>query len=118
MAPKTVWASVLGAALCGVGCGASSGPPPNDSWAAARADVGRAEAGGAPAVPQARLHLQLAQEDLQQAKRLMGDDNKRATSLCAVASTEAQLAFSLAKQATLEDQARKAQSDLQNPSAK
>jgi hypothetical protein len=93
-------------------CG-SSFPPPNDEYSAAQADVGRAESGGAPSVPDARLHLQLAQEDLQKSKGLIDSgDNKRAADLIAVARVEAQLALSLAKQLQAEDQARKAQSDV------
>ena len=93
------------------GCGASF-PPPNDEWAAAQADVGRAEAGGAPAVPNAKLHLQLAQEDLTKSKTLIDNDNKRAADLIAVARVEAQLALSLAKQQIAQDLAQKAQDDL------
>jgi len=89
-------ATVIGASL--LACG-SSLPPPNDAWAAAQADLGRAQAGGAPAVPDARLHLQLAQEDLARSKTLMNNDNDRATSLVVLAQAEAQLALSLAKQA-------------------
>jgi hypothetical protein len=48
--------------------------------------VGRAEAGGAPAVPDAKLHLQLAQEDLQKGKALIGNDNKRAATLIVLCS--------------------------------
>ncbi|HEY1694540.1 MAG TPA: DUF4398 domain-containing protein [Polyangiaceae bacterium] len=96
--------------LC-VACGGSI-PPPNDEYSAAQADVGRAEAGGAPGVPDAKLHLQLAQEDLAKSKTLIDQDNKRAADLIAVARVEAQLAFSLAKQQMAEDQARHAQGDL------
>jgi hypothetical protein len=92
-------------------CG-SSFPPPNDEYSAAQTDVGRAESGGAPGVPDAKLHLQLAQEDLQKSKALFDQDNKRAADLIAVARVEAQLALSLAKQQQAEDAARKAQSDL------
>jgi hypothetical protein len=92
-------------------CG-SSFPPPNDEYSAAQADVGRAESGGAPGVPDAKLHLQLAQEDLQKSKALMDNDNKRAADLIAVARAEAQLALSLAKQQQAEEAARKAQADL------
>ena len=66
MNPKLVCGVVLAAAA--MGCGASF-PPPNDQWAAAQADVGRAQAGGAPTNPDAKLHLQLAVEDLQTAKK-------------------------------------------------
>jgi hypothetical protein len=92
-------------------CG-SSFPPPNDEYSAAQADVGRAEAGGAPGVPDAKLHLQLAQEDLAKSKTLIDQDNKRAADLIAVARVEAQLALSLAKQQLAEEAVRKAQADL------
>ena len=94
-------------AACGGGM-----PPPNDEWAAAQADVGRAEAGGAPDVPDAKLHLQLAQENLQKSKGLIDDDNERAASIIAVARVEAQLALSLAKAAQAEEASHKAQADL------
>ena len=104
--------AILSGAVLAAACG-SSVPPPNDQWAAAQADVGRAQASGAPNVPQAKLHLELAQEDLQKSKPLIGDDNKRATTLIALARTEAQLAASLAKQATMAQAAQKAEGDLQ-----
>ncbi len=99
---------LLGVAACG-----SSFPPPNDEWAAAQADLGRAEAGGAPTVPDAKLHLQLAQEDLTKSKQLIDQDNKRAASLIALARVEAQLALSLAKAQIAQEAVQKAQSDLQ-----
>jgi hypothetical protein len=118
MMPKTVLAFVLGAgAASWLGCAASI-PPPQGPWAAAQADVGRAEVGGALDVPEAKLHLRLAQENLEKAKRIMGDDTDRATSLCDVASAEAQLALTLAKQANAQEQARRAQSQLENGSGK
>ena len=104
-------AILLPAASLALACGGSI-PPPNDEYSAAQADVGRAEAGGAPGVPDAKLHLQLSQEDLTKAKSLIDQDNKRAADLIAVARVEAQLALSLAKQQQAEDQTRKAQADL------
>jgi hypothetical protein len=105
-------AKVAIAAVILTGCG-SSLPPPSDEWAAAQADVGRAQSGGAPGVPDAKLHLQLAQEDLQKSKDLMDKDNKRAASLVALARVEAQLALSLAKASLAEEKAQQAQQDLQ-----
>jgi hypothetical protein len=102
---------LAGLALAALACGGSI-PAPQDEYSAAQADVGRAEAGGAPGVPDAKLHLQLAQEDLAKSKGLMDQDNKRAADLIAVARVEAQLALSLAKQQQAEDQARKASADL------
>jgi hypothetical protein len=87
-------------------------PPPNDEWAAAQGDVGRAQSAGAPNVPEAKLHLQIAQEDLQTSKGLIDNDNRRATDLVAVARIEAQLALSLARQQQAEDDAKRAQADL------
>jgi hypothetical protein len=98
--------------LLAVACG-SSFPPPQDEWAAAQADVGRAESGGAPGVPDAKLHLQLAQEDLQKSKDLMDKDNRRAASIVAVARAEAQLALSMAKAQLAQDAAAQAQAQLQ-----
>ena len=96
---------------------AAASRPPNDEWAAAQADVGRAEAGGAPDVPDAKLHLQLAQENLQKSKALIDDDNERAASLISVARVEAQLALSLAKAQQATEQAHQAQEDLQKAKA-
>jgi hypothetical protein len=100
-----------------IGC-AGSVPSPNDQWAAAQADVGRAQAGGAPDNPEARLHLQLAQEDLQAAKRLIGTDNKRATTLTELARAEAQLALTLAKSSAAHQAAEGAAAELQKAQAK
>lgn len=101
----------LASAAASAACGASF-PPPNDQWAAAQTDIGRAEAGGAPDVPDAKLHLELAREDLAKSKTLIDHDNKRAADLIAVAQVEAQLALSLAKQQIAQAQAQKAQDDL------
>jgi hypothetical protein len=43
----------------------------------------------------------------------MNTDNQRAASLCAVASSEAQLAVSLANQAKAEEQAQRARAEMQ-----
>jgi hypothetical protein len=62
-------------------------------------------------VPDAKLHLQLAQEDLARAKQAMGEDNRRASTLTELARAEAQLALSLAKEAASQYAARKALHD-------
>lgn len=102
------WVLVPTALAC-----AGSVPPPNDAWAAAQTDVGRAESGGAPDDPSAKLHLQMAKEDLVHAKRLIDVDNRRATTLTELARTEAQLAFSLAKSDAALAAQHKAEADLQ-----
>jgi hypothetical protein len=113
--PAIVGLAALATGL--VACAAST-PPPNNEWAAAQADLGRAQAGGAPAVPAARLHLQLAQEDLSAGKQLIGQDDRRATTLIALARTEAQLASSLARQAAADDQAKSAEETLARATGK
>jgi flavin reductase (DIM6/NTAB) family NADH-FMN oxidoreductase RutF len=98
--------------LAATACGGSF-PPPNDELSAAQTDIGRAESGGAPSVPEAKLHLQLATEDLQKAKDQVDKDNQRASSLVALARVEAQLALSLAKEAAAQAQAAQAAQDVQ-----
>jgi hypothetical protein len=93
------------------GC-SSNVPPPSDQWAAANEQIGRATA-TAPAVPDAKLHLQLAQEDLQKSKALIGRDNRRATTLITLATTEAQLASALASASQSQDAAMRMRSQLQ-----
>jgi hypothetical protein len=94
-------------------CGSSGLPPPNTSFEQAQADLGRAEAGGAPGVPDAKLHLQLANEDLAKSKDMVGQDNHRAESLLELSRIEAQLALSLAKAAQAQAGASQAQQEVQ-----
>jgi Domain of unknown function (DUF4398) len=109
-----VFCQPVAAASLAVGmlaCGANL-PPPNDEWAAAQADVGRAQAGGAPSVPAAKLHLQLAEEDLAMSKQLFDRNNQRASTLVTLARTEAQLARSLSKEAVAQNEASAAEDTL------
>jgi hypothetical protein len=94
-----------------VGCGASY-PVPHDQMAAATTDVGRAQESGAANVPEAKLHLQLAQEDLAKAKELMEQDNRRAASLIERAKAEAQYAIALAREASAKADAQTASDQL------
>jgi hypothetical protein len=55
-------------------------------------------------VPDAKLHLQLATEYLQESRGLMGQNNRRAATLAALAQTEARLAQSLAKASNAQDE--------------
>ncbi len=98
-------------------CG-SSFPQPNDQFAAAQKDVGRAQEGGAQGIPDAKLHLQLANESLTKAKELMDKDNKRAASLISRASAEAELALALAKASMAKADADEATEKLAKAKAK
>jgi hypothetical protein len=95
-----------------VACASSVVPPPNDQWSAAQVEIGRAQASGAPQVPDARLHLQLALEDLQKGKDLIGRDNRHAGTVIALARTEAQLSATLTHEALARDGAQHALENL------
>jgi hypothetical protein len=113
--PRCHWIAALAVGF--LACAASL-PPPTNEWAAAQADVGRAQAGGAPNVPEAKLHLQLAQEDLTVSKRLFDQDNRRAATLITLARTEAQLALAIANDARAEDDANSAEAALAKAAGK
>jgi hypothetical protein len=107
----------LAGSLALAACG-SSFPIPNDQFAAAQKDVGRAQESGAMSVPDAKLHLQLANETLAKAKEQMDKDNKRAASLIAVASAEAELAMAMAKESQAKAEAAEATAKLERARGK
>lgn len=78
------------------GCGGA--PPPVEQLASAQAEIKGAQEIGAAEDPKAKLHVKLAQEQLDRAKQLMADgDNEQATLLLLRAEADAQLAHALAK---------------------
>lgn len=94
---------VLGAAA--VGCATT--PIPADKLSRSQSAITAAEEMNAANEPQAALHLKLAKEQLQQAKKMMIDgDNKNASMvlLRAESDGEAALALARAKSATTEAQ--------------
>ncbi len=91
---KMLW---MGAALIGFGC--ASHPPPVEMVASSAAATQSAEEAGALLVPEAALHLQLAQEQLAQAKQLIQrGENTRAEWLAARAREDADLATAIARE--------------------
>jgi hypothetical protein len=91
-----------------VGCG-SSMPPPSDRLATAEAASRSARELGADREPKAALHLKLAQEQIDQAKKLMADgDNRRADLILQRASSDAELSVMLAKENNASGEAQKA----------
>jgi hypothetical protein len=99
---------VIGAAAS-TGCG-SSLPPPSDRLASAEAAARSARELGADREPKAQLHLKLASEQIDQAKKLMADgDNKRADLILQRANSDAELAVMLAKENVAKADAEKAQ---------
>src|SRR5215213_8274167 len=99
--------SVVGLSLL-AGCG-SSLPPPSDRLASAEAASRSARELGADKEPKAALHLKLAQEQIDAAKKLMTDgDNKRADLVLQRASSDAELSVMLAKENNASAEAQKA----------
>ena len=103
------FAFVLGFAVFSLaGCG-SSLPPPSDRLATAEAASRSARELGADREPKAALHLKLAQEQIDQAKKLMSDgDNRRADLVLQRASSDAELSVMLAKENNASGEAQKA----------
>ncbi len=80
-----------------MGCG--SVPPPAERLTTAEAAIRGAEEVGATKVPRAALHLKLAEEQTDKAKRLMEDDyNDRAELTLRRAQADAELAIAIAKE--------------------
>ena len=104
-------------ALFLVACG-SSLPPPSDKMASAEAAARSARELGADREPKAQLHLRLATEQIEQAKKLMAEgDNKRADLVLQRASSDAELAVMLAKENTARGEAEKAQERVKSVKA-
>jgi hypothetical protein len=85
--------AALGVAACG------SAPPPHERHASSQAAIRTATEMDAQQVPQAALHLKLAQEQFDKGKALMNDgDNARATYVLMRAQADAELALALARE--------------------
>jgi len=92
---------VIGATLFGLGC--ASAAVPTEKLTAAEASVRAAQEVGANSVPQAELHLKLAQEQVQLARKLSADgDNERASQVLLRAKADADLALALARDSQAE----------------
>ncbi len=114
MSNRTSSSLVVFAALLafGAGCGASY-PPPTARMADSESAVRAAQEVGGQNEPQAALHLKLAQEQIDQAKQLVADgDNQRADFVLMRADADAELAVSLAREATARAAAKQAQDQL------
>jgi hypothetical protein len=100
-----VAASFAAALLC---ASCASVPVPNDQMAASEASVRGAQEAGAEDQPQAKLALQLAQDESAQAQQLLGQhENERARDIFIRARLDAELALQLTREAQAEDAARR-----------
>jgi hypothetical protein len=94
------------------GCG--SYPAPTQKLTTAEAAIRAASEVGATSVPRAALHLKLAQEQTDKAKRLMQDGyNKRAELTLNRAQADAELAIAIAKEVETVEAAQEAQEKVQ-----
>ena len=90
----------LGVVWISVGVGAcASAPPPHERVATSEAAIRGAREVGSEQIPQAALHLKLAEENVQKAKALMKDgDNQVAAFVLLRAQADAELALALARE--------------------
>src|SRR5438105_3134084 len=105
---RSIWGwAAIGVSVGGMGiAGCASTPVPNARVASSEAAIRAAQETGSGAVPQAALHLKLAEEQLLSAKALIRDsDNKRAEYVLMRAQADAELAIALSHVATSNVQA-------------
>jgi hypothetical protein len=94
------------------GCG--SYPAPTERVTSTEAAIRGASEVGASQVPRAALHLKLAQEQTDKAKRLMQDGyNKRAELALKQAQADAELAIAIAKENQALEKAKTAQAEVE-----
>jgi hypothetical protein len=97
-----------------VACG-SALPPPSDRLASAEAASRSARELGAEKEPTAQLHLRLATEQIELAKKLMADgDNRRAELVLQRANADAELAVMLSKENSAKSAAEEAKAKVAN----
>ena len=97
---------------CLAGCG--SYPPPTERMTTAEAAIRGAEEVNAAQIPRAALHLKLAQEQTDKAKRLMEDGyNERAELTLKRAQADAELAIAISKEQEMVTRAHEAQAKLE-----
>jgi hypothetical protein len=106
------WPVAVAFGIAVTACG-STLPPPSDRLASAEAASRSARELGAEKNPTAALHLKLAQEQIESAKKLMTDgDNRRADLVLQRAGADAELSVMLAKESSAKSEAEKAQEKL------
>jgi hypothetical protein len=87
----------MAAATTAIAVGCASTPPLRTE--ASSSGIRAAEEVGAAKVPQASLHLQLAKEELENAKKLAANDEKeKAVSMLSRAEVDAELAVALSRE--------------------
>src|SRR4051812_19080102 len=109
LALRMIWVGL--AAASAVACG--GGAVPQEALTAAQASVKGADVGGANEDPKAQLHLKLANEQIEKAKKLIEDGkNDEAARVIDRAQVDADLALALAQQAKALREAKDADEQL------
>lgn len=102
------------AILSALAAACATAPVPHEQLAASQGAIRAAEETGADKVPAATLYLQMAKEASDKAQKcIQRDENHRAQLLLERAEADAELAFSLAREAPLRAEAQKALDTLQ-----
>jgi hypothetical protein len=103
----------LAVLILGFAPGCGSYPPPTERLTTAEAAIRGAEEVGASRVPRAALHMQLAKEQTEKARRLMQDSyNERAELTLKRAQADAELAISISKEHETVQRAQQTQAKL------
>jgi hypothetical protein len=103
----------IGAASVVLGACAAS-PVPAEKLALSQASIRSATEGGAEKVPPAALHLRIANEELDLAKRLISDgDNERASYVLSRARADAETAIALTHEADARADAQRTLEEVQ-----
>jgi Domain of unknown function (DUF4398) len=102
-----------GAALVALGGGCAGAPPvPAERFTDAEAEIRATQEIGAEKVPQAKLHLQQARDQLEAAKKLSKDKPEDAARKLEAAKAEAELANALTREQTARAEADSAKARL------
>jgi hypothetical protein len=105
---KAAMICVVAATL--LGCATVRLPP--EQLERSEAGIRSAAELGAEKVPAAKLHLQLARDQTEAAKKLAADGDSRALTLLARAEADAELSLVLAREAAVHEEAAKADAQL------
>lgn len=100
-------------AICISLAGCASYPQPTENLASSVGAVRGAQEAGAEQLPDAALHLRLAQEENEKAKQFMNDgENERAAYMTERARADADLALALAHQERAQKRAQQASASV------
>ena len=112
MKTQTMLAAALWALAIGPGC--AGAPPPTERLTTAEAAIRGALEVDANSLPRGALHLKLAQEQVDKAKRYIEDDmNQRADLALRRAQADAELAIALAREHEMKEKSKAARMRLE-----